>query len=155
MSTSRDRSLRIAVLYARLTGYVAACLRALCTRYDVELFVVRVPPGENVPFEDRHFDWIDRLYDRDALEGEEMRRKVEEFDPDALFISGWFDGDYLRVARSMRREGVMVVAGSDAQWTGSWDQQLGRALAPWYLHTAIDVLWVAGERQRQLADRLG
>jgi glycosyltransferase involved in cell wall biosynthesis len=28
-------------------------------------------------------------------------------------------------------------------------------MAPWYLHTALDVLWVAGERQRQLAYRLG
>src|SRR5690554_6405044 len=34
-------------------------------------------------------------------------------------------------------------------------QQVARVIAPRYLHTAIDVLWVAGERQRSLAAALG
>jgi glycosyltransferase involved in cell wall biosynthesis len=55
----------------------------------------------------------------------------------------------------MRRQGVFVVAGSDEQWKGTWRQQGARLIAPWYLHSAIDVLWVAGERQRQFARRLG
>lgn len=146
---------RLAVLFSRLSGYMAACLEALHEEYGVELLVIRVPPAENAPFDDRHFDWIDRLYDRDAVTVEEMKRLVGDFDPDAVFMSGWFDDGYLQVAREMRDRGVLVVAGSDAQWTGSWRQQGARLIAPWYLHSAIDVLWVAGERQRQLARRLG
>ncbi|RMH39016.1 MAG: glycosyltransferase, partial [Gammaproteobacteria bacterium] len=40
-------------------------------------------------------------------------------------------------------------------WTGSLRQRVASVVAPWYLHSAIDVLWVSGERQRQLARRLG
>jgi glycosyltransferase involved in cell wall biosynthesis len=36
-----------------------------------------------------------------------------------------------------------------------WKQQVARFISPWYLHSAIDVLWVSGERQRQFAHRLG
>lgn len=146
---------RLAVLFSRLSGYMAACLEALHEEHGVELLVVRVPPAGNAPFDERHFDWIDRLYDRDALTVGGMKDIVDDFGPDAVFMSGWFDDGYLQVAREVRERGVLVVAGSDAQWTGSWRQQGARLLAPWYLHSAIDVLWVAGERQRQLARRLG
>jgi len=155
---SRDAGrdgLRIAVLHSRLSPHMAACFRTLCTEYDVELLVVRVSPADNAPFDDRHFDWIDQLYDRDALSAADMTQMVESFSPSAVFMSGWFDGGYLKVARAMREQNVLVVAGSDEQWTGSWRQQGARVIAPWYLHSAIDVLWVAGERQRQFAHRLG
>lgn len=146
---------RLVVLFSRLSGYMAACLEALHEEHGVELLVVRVPPAGNAPFDDRHFDWIDRLYDRDALTVGGMKDIVDDFGPDAVFMSGWFDDGYLQVAREVRERGVLVVAGSDTQWTGSWRQQGARLIAPWYLHSAIDVLWVAGERQRQLARRLG
>lgn len=146
---------RLAVLFAQLSGYMAACLRTFHETYDVELLVVRVPPADNAPFDDRHFDWIDRFYDRDAISVDEMTQIVGEFAPDAIFMSGWFDRGYLQVARTMRDQGVLVVAGSDAQWSGSWRQHAACLAAPWYLHSAIDVLWVAGERQRQFARRLG
>lgn len=147
--------MRIAVLFSRLSGYMATCLRTLHEGHDVELLVIRIPPADNAPFDDRHFDWIDRLHDRDALSVADMKQRVRAFDPDAVFMSGWFDRGYLQVARAMRNQNVPVIAGSDAQWTGAWRQQLGRIIAPWYLHSAIDVLWVAGERQRQFAHRLG
>lgn len=146
---------RVAVLFSHLSGYMAACLRTLCETHNVELLVVRVPPSENAPFDDRHFDWIDRLYDRGALSTTDMKQLLDGFSPDAVFMSGWFDRGYLKVARAMRKRNVLVVAGSDAQWSGSWRQQGARLIAPWYLHSAIDVLWVAGERQRQFARRLG
>jgi len=148
-------ALRLAILHSRLSPHMAACFRTLCQRHDVELLVVRIPPADNAPFEDRHFDWIGQLYDRDALSVADMKEALNAFAPDAVFMSGWFDDGYLRVARTMREQDVVVVAGSDEQWTGSWRQQGARLIAPWYLHSAIDVLWVAGERQRQFARRLG
>lgn len=152
---ARRDSLRLAVLHSRLSPHMAACFRKLCTSYDVELLVVRIPPAKNAPFDDRHFNWIDELHDRGSLSVAEMTRMLDSFSPDAVFISGWFDRGYLAVARAMRKQDVFVVSGLDKQWTGSWRQQGARLIAPWYLHTAIDVFWVAGERQRQFARRLG
>lgn len=146
---------RVAILHSRLSGYLSACWHALKERADVELLVMRYPAAENAPFSDRHFTWIDHLCDGRSLSRQEIQDKVNRFDPDVLLVSGWFDRNYLAVARHLRSQGVPVIAGCDAQWTGSVRQQLGRLVAPWYLHTAIDVMWVAGERQRQLAERFG
>ncbi len=145
----------IAVLYSRLSGYVASCLRALREQHQVELLVVRIPQSDSAPFEDRHFDWIEHLYDKSELNRSELKELLFAFQPDGVFMSGWFDRDYRSVARTLRGRGVPVVAGCDNQWKGTLRQHIGRLVAPWYLHTAIDVLWVAGERQRQFASRLG
>ena len=80
---------------------------------------------------------------------------VEDFDPDALFIVGWADRDYLKVARKFRKQGGVVIAGSDAQKNKSLNQKVLTWISPWFLKSAIDILWVAGERQRMLAVELG
>ena len=147
--------MRIAVLFSCLSGYTAACLQTLRETHDAELLVIRTPPSENAPFDDRHFDWIDRLYDRDEMSVGDMRYIVGDFSPDAILLAGWFDRGYLKVVRAARDDGVPVISGCDSQWRGLWKQQVARIAAPWYLHSAIDVLWAAGERQRQLAHRLG
>lgn len=147
--------MRVAVLFSRLSGYMAACLRALKERTGGEMLVIRHAPAANAPFDDRHFAWIDHLYDRHTLGREEILAKVRAFAPDAVFMAGWFDRDYLAVARALREDKIPVIAGCDTQWTGSVRQRVASVIAPWYLHSAIDALWVSGERQRQLAQRLG
>jgi len=147
--------MRVAVLFSRLSGYMAACLRALKERTGGEMLVIRHAPAANAPYDDRHFAWIDQLYDRHAMGREEMLASVRAFAPDAVFMAGWFDRDYLAVARALRKDHIPVIAGCDTQWTGSLRQRVGCLIAPRHLHTAIDALWVSGERQRQLAQRLG
>lgn len=146
---------RVAFLFTRLSGYIAACLKTLKERHGVELLVVRQPPGGEAPFAATYFDWIDALHDRSALGPAELDDVLRRFDPQAVYLSGWSDRGYLQVARRLRKRGTVVVAGSDTQWSGSVRQQVGRLIAPVYLHSAIDVMWVPGERQRQLAGRLG
>jgi len=146
---------RVAVLFSRLSGYMASCLRTLANRHNVELLVIRYPPAEEAPFDTGYFDWIQHLHDRNRVSRSDIVAQLDTFDPDAILMAGWFDKEYLYAARQMRKRGVPVVAGSDAQWQGTFRQRLGQATAGWHLHPAIDVLWAAGERQRQFAYRLG
>ena len=146
---------RIVVLFSRLSGYMAACLKALKDDHQVALLVFRYAPAEEAPFESRHFDWIDSLHDRHDYTPSQMLEKIEAFQPDAAFMAGWVDRGYLKVARALRRRGVPVVAGCDSQWYGNLKQHVGCLIAPAYLHTAIDVLWTTGDRQRRFANRLG
>lgn len=146
---------RVAVLFSRLSGYMASCLRTLADRHHVELLVIRYAPAEEAPFDSGYFDWIHQLHDRSRVSRSDIVAHLENFGPDAVLMAGWFDNDYLHAARQMRKQGIPVVAGSDAQWRGTFRQRLGQATAGWHLHPAIDVLWVAGERQRQFAYRLG
>ena len=146
---------RVAVLASRLSGYAAACLRCLGEDYGVERLVFRWRPSEEAPFDASNFAGIGALYAKQDVGPGEMMGLLEAFQPQALLVSGWIDADYLRIARRFKRQGVPVVAGSDTQWRGTLRQRVGQLLAPWYLRPGIDVLWVAGERQRQLAKRLG
>ncbi len=147
---------RIAVLYSELSGYMAACLKALKDEYHVELLVMKWPVVSDAPFDEKEmFGWIDRLYEKQDLKAEEILDILDDFDPQGIFMPGWIDLDYLKVARVMKRRNIPVVAGSDTQWAGTLRQRVSKYLAPWYLHPAIDVLWVAGEKQRAFAQYLG
>ena len=150
-----DRPLRIAILYSRLAAYTVACLRALRETYAVELLIYQYPPADEAPYDRALFEGLGTVLDRDQHDDDEILSRLRAFNPNAMYIVGWMDRGYLNVARAMRSEGVPVIAGCDRQWAGTWRQRLGQLVAPWYLHAAIDVLWVPGERQRQLAWRLG
>lgn len=146
---------RIAVLYSRLSGYVMACLKQLKDDHDVELLVVRIPPAPDAPFDPDLFAPIDRLIDRPGLTDGALIQQLESFRPDGVLMAGWFDRGYMQAARRLKARGVPVIAGSDAQWHGTLKQRLGVLAAPRLLHPSISALWVTGERQRQLAERLG
>lgn len=134
---------------------MAACLKELKENYQVELLVMKWPVVSDAPFDEQEmFGWIDRLYEKKDLRAEEILDILDDFEPQGIFMPGWIDLDYLKVARVMRRRNIPVVAGSDTQWTGTIRQRVSKYLAPWYLHPAIDVLWVAGEKQRVFAQYL-
>ena len=151
----RRKVTRVAVLFSRLSGYMAACLKALKQEHGVELLVFRWKPATSAPFDAHLFDWIDTLYDKKDCSRDKMVAEIAAFDPHAILMAGWMDRDYLHTARQLRKLGVPVVAGSDTQWRGSARQHLANALASWYLHPAIDILWASGERQRTFARKLG
>lgn len=146
---------RIAVLHTNFSGYMAACQRRLKEMYDVELMVFYWSGSGQTPFEEEIYRHIDYPYERDGKSENEIREAVRGFDPDAVLMAGWTDSVYLRVARTMKREGVPVVSNLDRQWQGRWKQYVARIAAPWYLWSAIDVMWVPGERQWEFARRLG
>ena len=147
--------LRIVILYSRLASYMVACLRALKQLHDVELLIYQSPPDQLTPFDDVLFADLGRVVIRQDQSAPEMLNQIRAFFPQAVYMAGWMDVGYLKVARELRKDGVPVIAGCDRQWTGTIKQRIGQLIAPWYLHSAIDILWVAGERQRQLASRLG
>ena len=146
---------RIAILYSNLSGYTAACQRALKERATAELLVVHWPIATEAPFDDGVYAHIDYRYTRDKHDTSSLMALVSDFQPDVVLMSGWMDSGYMATAKDQRKKGVLVIAGSDTQWTGSVRQRLACCVAPWYLHSAIDILWVTGERQRYLAEALG
>ena len=146
---------RIAVLFSRLSGYMLACLKTLKTQHDVELLVFHLKPASEAPFDLAQFDWITHRYLREEHDESAIERIVRDFGPQAIYMAGWKDSGYVKVARSLKKDGIPVISGLDGQWAGSPRQRLGALAAPFALHPSIDVLWVCGERQAQFAHRLG
>lgn len=146
---------RVAVLYSELAGYTIACLEALSMNFDSDLLVFHWPRHVDAPFDSAGIRLQGQLHDKSDFSTEELISRVRDFRPSVLLISGWMDKDYLAIARIMKNAGVLVVAACDTQWHGTVRQHLSRVASRWLLHSAIDILWVAGERQRQLAYKLG
>lgn len=147
--------MRIVILYSHLSGYTAACQRALQEFAGAELLVIHWPVDTEAPFKESIFIHIDHRYEKTGLTLREMYELVIEFDPTAIIVSGWMDQEYLAICRKMRRHGTPVIANCDTQWQGGLRQYIATLVAPYYLQSAIDIIWVTGERQRQFARRLG
>ncbi len=147
--------MNIAVLFSELSGYMRACLSALRTRPNVRVLLIHWPVASEAPFAPALDDWADIVYVKAGLTRAELLARLEAFSPDGILMSGWIDRDYLWLARIFKKRGVPIVAGSDASWQGTFRQRIATLVAERLLHTAIDVLWVAGERQRVFAQRLG
>lgn len=146
---------RIALLQPGLSGYLLACMQQLKSLYDLELLIFHWEPRAEAPFQFGALDWADQVQVRDGQSVAQILETVRAFGPDGLYIPGWIDRGYFQVARALKKQGIPVVAGLDNQPNGSLRQRLAAKAAPRYLHPTIDALWVAGERQAQLAQRFG
>jgi glycosyltransferase involved in cell wall biosynthesis len=146
---------RAVILASRLSGYSAACQRELVKRCGTELLVIHWPASAAAPFDPAIHAHLHQRIEKVGQTRGDLLTQVRDFQPRAVLMAGWMDRDYLAIARALRGDGVPVIAGSDTQWKGGWRQQAGRVYARLRLHSAIDVLWVTGERQRQLALKLG
>lgn len=147
--------MKLLYLYTRPGSYTAACLKALVCDGDVDLLLVRYPSSKNSPVQDHVFSGINTVCIEPQASIDELRKILDAFTPDTVIISGWIDKRYLQIAREARMKGILTIAGSDTQWRGTLKQFLSRSAAPIKLKPAIDVLWVAGSRQRILAQHLG
>lgn len=154
MKLSSNNIRRVAILFSELSSYMLACWKALKAQHEVELLVYYWKPVKDAPFQ-LDLEFIDHLHPREGHTAVQIYDSVSAFKPDALIIAGWMDKGYLEVARRLKSNGVPVIATCDNQWQDTLRQRLAARISPWHLHSAIDVLWVAGERQAQFAQRLG
>lgn len=154
MRTVMRSTFRIAFLYGGLSQYFLSCLRALKEDHEVQLLLIHWPVSEIAPYEHSNLDWIDHIHERRAMSVDDMRRIVQDFDPHVIYLTGWMDKSYLKVARECKSR-ALIVAGCDTQWHGTMRQHVAKLASRWLLHRTIDIMWVAGERQRQTARHFG
>jgi glycosyltransferase involved in cell wall biosynthesis len=148
------RAPRVAVLWARLSGYLHACLRELADQ-GVDLLVVHQQAATDAPFDPeaisagfRSVQWAD------APDAAAIGALLDEHDPDVILASSWNFPAYRTVCRA--REGrTLRIFGMDNQWLGTPKQWLGVATARWVLRPTYDGAFLCDERQAAFAARLG
>ena len=146
--------MKILVLQRRLSGYFIACLTRLFEA-DVRAKVIAWPNQKDAPFGEGVLKAIGPVQDRDAFSDAALLAMANDFNPDVVLVAGWSDAGYVKVCKALKARGVLIVSGCDTQWKGSLRQHVAAAIAPWHVQKFIDVFWVSGERQRQLAAKLG
>lgn len=145
---------RIAVLWTQMSGYVSAQLQALTER-GVEVVLFHKERSAVAPFESTGsgerltaHEWTD------APDEAQVDSVLQRFDPDAVLVNSWHLGPYRRAAR--RRQGrTLRVLCMDNQWWGTAKQWAGVATSRWWIRPAYDVVMLPGDRQAELARRLG
>jgi glycosyltransferase involved in cell wall biosynthesis len=147
--------LRVAVLYAQLSGYMNACLKALADMERVELFVANMRVSNDAPFEESIFSWIkDRYQWEKDVDEDELISRLERFRPDLILASNWHNSGYRKALKSFGGRAIRIY-GMDNQWLGRPKQWLGVFTSRIYLHPICDAVFVAGERQAAFAHKLG
>jgi glycosyltransferase involved in cell wall biosynthesis len=149
--------IKVFSLHAKFSSFFATCFGELATKHDAKIRMVCVRPHAEAPFDESIYDAanLEKRWFKDEVDISMILREIEAFQPDVILVSGWFMPEYLQVCKWFRQQGGLVVAYSDTQYYGSLRQRIGCLLSRWRLQPAIDVVWVAGERQRAYARRLG
>jgi glycosyltransferase involved in cell wall biosynthesis len=130
-------------------------LKELASREGVELFVSHQVPVQEAPFDDSQFAWIrNRLVLQSQAEFVPLAQRLGAFDPEILVICGWYVPAYRRMAKKPAN-GCWRVMAMDNCWNATPKQRLGTLVAPWYVRSIADAVWLPGERQAAFARRLG
>lgn len=154
-----DPQVRVVFCWNDVSGYMAACWRALLARPGLDVHIlhpellIRANPFRQdadllrgVPNET--FDTATPDLDRHLLEAVLARR------PDVLVICGWLYRPYLRLIQSPELRRTKVLIGMDSPWRGTITQRLAKFRLARMVRR-LDGIITSGERSREYARRLG
>ncbi|MCB9233621.1 MAG: glycosyltransferase family 4 protein [Bacteroidia bacterium] len=95
------------------------------------------------------------VYERREMSANDLTDLAERLNPDLIYVTGWMDKAYLKVAQRMRKRGVRVICGLDNHWRGDLRQRMACLFSPFLLKNKFSHIWVPGLFQFEFARRLG
>lgn len=150
--------MKVVFCWTHISGYMAACWRALAEQPDIELSVLAFTPARQgaaafdpLLMQDIPSQLLDETKRQDI---DLIQSLIDTESPDVLVIPGWAHQPYVQIAKKLPRERCKLVMGMDTPWKGTWRQRL----APWRLRSLlkrVDHVVVAGTRAKRYALRLG
>lgn len=146
--------MKILVLYTRLTGYFFSCMQHDVAKNGNSYFVIRKRPSPDAPFQLNSEEGIE-LVDGDDLSIKEILKLTKDFAPDLLYVTGWTDKRYLKVARHYKKSGLPVITGLDNQWQATLRQKIASKLNHLLVRKYFTHIWIPGMLQYEFARKLG
>lgn len=154
-------SMKVVVCWQDISGYMAACWRALAAKPGVELFIIARRPGEGVHAKESNFGAellaglkYKLIEDAAFTDSALIAKIVTEQRPDVIVISGWMSKGYRDLVYHPELSRCKFVMSMDTPWLGKLSQYLGRFVRGSYFKR-VDRVVVAGERSIYLAKTLG
>ena len=149
--------MRVFFCWTHISGYMAACWRALSQRPGVEVSVLAYRSGDKeANFRDDVVAGLKvRLLDeRERVDANLIRSIVVDAKPDVLVLPGWASDAYRGLAFEPALANAKRVMTMDTPYRGTMRQRVGRFKMAAYFAN-IDRVMVPGERAWQLARALG
>lgn len=149
-------STKIVICWSNISGYMAACWRALAAEPGVDLTVLAFQSEAVAPFDPALLgDVRHRLLTADErVDVRLVTGLVTAERPDALCISGWAHKAYRPLASHPALASTFKIMAMDNQLRSDWRQAVGRRLLRRYL-SRFDRMAVPGERSFAYARYLG
>ena len=145
---------KVLVCWQAVSGYMAACCRALAARDDLEVHALFHTPvaADNADFSTGILCGLShRLLDEKERHDAALIRKLAlEYKPDAVILSGWSVSSYTQLAFEKALAHSKFIMMIDTQRRYNLRQALAR-LKIGRLLDRLDYLFVPGERSWQLA----
>jgi len=145
--------------WRQISGYMAACWRALDQMDDVQVSVLAYRSRgthSTTDFADSTVEGLDcRLLNPDERDDAALiKRLVQERQPDVLVLCGWKQPAYRALAFDPALRDTPMFLAMDTQYQGTWRQWLAPFVLRRFLRR-ISTIIVAGERTWQYARHLG
>jgi len=151
-----DKRHKVIFLCSKLSGYFLASIETFSDSHNVECHVYCYPANKEAPFEFDNDSNLIEIIDRTTISKSELIRQTSQIKPDLVYIAGWFDEGYRKVARIQKSKGVDVVMGLDNHYKGSMRQRLlTSVIGRIWMKRHFSYIWVAGDFQYEYATRLG
>lgn len=146
--------MKILFLYSEIAGYFLSGVRAIQKIRPVDIHIVRWPVNPEAPFIFGELDGV-TFYERNEMNDQALVQLYQKLDPDLVYVTGWIDKSYLKIARMHRKRKRKVICAFDSQWEGNLRQKALVGLAASYLKKRFTHFWGAGLYQYEFARRLG
>ena len=145
--------MRILILYSRLVPSwipVFDCLTSMQHLIDVVHWDFN-KENSFVPPQKKGVNY----FGRSAYTHKHMKDLFHRNLPNLVFISGWMDYDYLKIALIARKKNIPVVFGCDNWWLGTVRQRVASLIPSRLRRMVFSHAWVSGPRQYEFCKRLG
>ncbi|MCG8390499.1 MAG: glycosyltransferase [Cytophagales bacterium] len=139
-------------LYSEVMPYTEASLNQLVEYVDGGVHLVFWNKGKT-PYKPSALNNV-QMYERQYTDLKRLIEILDTTNPALVYISGWMDKDYLRIARLARLRGIPVIGGLDTKWKGTIKQHFWSLVAPIILKKCISHLLIAGIYQFEYAKKL-
>ncbi|MDX2116484.1 MAG: glycosyltransferase family 4 protein [Planctomycetota bacterium] len=151
--------MKVLICWSHISGYMAACWRALIQHASVDLFVLaRASGGQTAQtsFQSGIMQGIpcELLPSDGAIDHKVVQRIIEQQKPDIIVINGWHTPAYVRIPTMKGAENARMIMAMDTPYLGTFRQNYGRYIMKRYF-SKIDRVFVTGERCWMLAKILG
>lgn len=151
--------MKINIYWSNISGYMAACWRALAQHPDVDLLVVARRSGGKSTHTSFNEDLMrgipcELLPSEGDFDDGTVKRTLEERRPDIVIINGWHTPAFVKIPFLPGSEKARFIMAMDTPYLGTVRQRYGKFAFKAYFNR-IDRVFVTGERCWQLARVLG